>query len=118
MAEDYLGLEAIVGRDAQPAFVIGDKAASDEILALMERMHRIGGGKYPGALEVIFTSEEDGEERLEEGQAAIWQALMKWPREPDLGEIEAWKLYQLARLRRAYWAEFQVLDAATARPRR
>ena len=120
MSEDYLGLDAIVGKDAQPAFFVGQPAASDEVLQLTEKQHRYGGAKFPGALNpiFIFVDEDGGEERLEEGQPTLWRALMSWPREPTLAEVEAFKMHQLGRLTAAYWEEFVALDAAMARPRR
>ena len=116
MSEDYLGLGEIAGKRSQPAFIVGDKAASDEVLRLMERMHRVGGAKYPGALDPIFTivDEDSGEEVLDEGEADRWQARMGWPRQPSLAEVEAFKLNRLATMRAAYWRLFAALDTATA----
>jgi hypothetical protein len=94
----------------RPALYVAPAATPAELIVL-EQMHREGARpEYAGAGCVLFTAEDEatGAEIWDEGQAAKWRKLMRWPRDPTIAEATAWKENAEARLLAAFWDRLQA----------
>jgi hypothetical protein len=105
--EDYFGFntEAEEAKKS-PGLVTGSALRENELRAQEWMMRNSNRPEFAGSREVLFV-EEDG---LNVEEATKWQRLMDYPRWPTEPEIMAFKIYQAAKLERAFWVECR--DAA------
>ncbi len=113
---DYLGFgDEAERRAAQgPALIVSAPFGARELI-VAEQLHRKEDLEACNRLVFIAVNDETGEETLEE--AETWQRIMRWPREPTIAEIEAFRLNAKATRAARWWqrlAEARALDDAEA----
>lgn len=86
--EDYLGFTDPADRRAEqgPALISYPSLGPAELI-VAEQMHRKDDVVEANKISFVMVDDETGAETLED--AAAWQRILEWPREPDVAEVQA-----------------------------